>query len=378
MFGFSIKKINHNDIAEISRSKIISIFLLASVTAVLLMLTAIYKGAGEYSIKNAIQRSFDLVTVKTKMAFSDIDRVLDKKDFKGIVENISDDGMTLVPVVGRYPETINVANKEIDISFNQLQSSKLDSNGGSFEQNGSSYIWSLIAIEDQLYPVLSVTEFSADENNLMLSVFSNRLIIPSIFIIWLTVWGALVYSRLLSRIYMQSASLEKFVSIDSLTGLQNQKQAGQFIEMHLSRSHRFNRHLPVLMVLLEDYSEICEYYGQSFSDAMTLTISQRLNDTLRSYDQILRYRDNVFMVILADENRQSAALVEKRIYKQLAQQYEIYGHNIQPTFAIETVIYPEDTHQMEDFIKECNRRIDNRLAGSTNFEAPSVVESQIK
>ncbi len=377
MIGFSVKKIKQKDDSIISRFKIISIFLSGSLGAVLLMLMAIYNGASEYAIKNAIQRSFEVTLVKAEMAFSDIHRVLDKNEFIDIVQELTDDESTLYAVVDHYPETIRVGNNDLSLSFDQLQSGEQNLSGGYFEQLGRTYIWNLIVIEDQLYPVLSVTEFTESQNDIMQLVFSNRLIIPSIFIIWLTVWGSLMLSRLLGRLHEQRVSLEAFVTLDPLTGLQNQKQARKIIEIELSKAHRQNQHLPVLLVLVEDYFEISEYYGQSFCDAIILTISQRLNDTIRAYDQVLRYRKNVFMVLLPDENKESSALVEKRVYKELVQQYEIYGHYIQPTLAIERVIYPDDIHQPDEFINGCNSRIDNRVTGALDNSNQPITETQV-
>lgn len=360
MFAFSGKKLEQRHESRISRFKIITVFLLGAMCSVLLMLSAVYKGANEYAIKNAIQTNFDLVSVKTQMAFSDIVRILDKQEFISIVHDLSDDELTLYAVVDHYPETIQVANNDLSLSFDQLQSSEQDFNGGYFEQQGRAYIWNLMEIEDQLYPILSISEFSEGQNDIMLSVFFNRLIIPGIFILWLSVWGALMLSRIWGRLYEQSASLEKYITIDPLTGLQNQKQASKTIDMYLNKSHRHNRHLSVLLVMVDNFYELSDDYGQSFSDALILTISQRLNDAVRGYDELLRYRDNVFMLILQDEAMKSSTLIEKRLYQELAQQYEIYGHYIQPGLFIEVMTYPDHIDQ-DEFIKEINSRIESRL-----------------
>ena len=361
MFSIFRKKIKHKPDFRISHFKIITIFLVGSICAVVLIITAVYNGASEYTLKNAIKRSFDLVSIKTEMKFSDIVRVLDKENFKKVVQGLSNDDVTLFPVVDNYPEDIRVANNDISLSFDQLQTSEQELNGGVIEQQGRTYIWNLVSIEDQLYTVLSVTEFNENHNDILMSVFSSRLIIPGVFMLWLTVWGALVLSRLLRKLYEQGIMQEKFVSIDPLTGLQNQKQASKSIEMYLSKAHRQNKHLPVLLVLIENFCVLTEDYGQSFSDAMVLTISQRMNDSLRAYDQQFRYRENVFMVLLPDETLESSVLVEKRLHKELGRLYEIYGHCIQPKFSFEVVVYPDHIHQVDEFVKECNNLIDNRL-----------------
>lgn len=376
MFSFARKKIKHKPDFRISLIKIIAIFLVGPICAGVLITTAVYNGVSEFTIKNAIERSFDLVSIKTEMEFSDIVRVLDKESFKNVVQNMSSDDMTLYPVIDNYPEDIRVANNDLSLSFDQLQASEQELKGGIFEQQGRTYIWNLVSIEDQLYTVLSVNEFNENENNNELSIFTRRLIIPGIFVLLLTAWGSLALLRLLIKLFEHGAEQEKFISIDSLTGLQNQKHASKVIEMHLSKAHRENKHLPVLLVLIENYCALTEDYGASFSDAMVLTISQRLNDALRVYDQKFRYRDNVFMVLLPDETLESSALVEKRLNKELGRQYEIYGHCIQPKLAFEVVVYPDHIHQMDEFVRECSTRIDNRLKAGLSDESVFMAKSQ--
>lgn len=349
------------NITSISRFHIISIFILGSVGAVFLILSAVYKGASDYAIKNAIQRNFDIVSAKTEMAFSRIGKVLNEEQFMGLVQNIPADQWLLFAVTGDYPEIIQLNNIDLKLPVEQFQSTEQNSAGGYFERQGFIYIWNLLAIEDQLYPVLSVAEFTESENDVMLSVFSNRLIIPSIFIVWLTVWGALVLSRLLGRLYEQGATLEKYVTIDPLTGLRNQQHAREIIEMHLSKAFRHNRHLAGMLVLFENNDQLSKDYGQQFSNTLIQLICQRMKDTLRAYDHILRYRDNVFMVLLADETQDNAARVEQRLHEDLARPYVVYGHSIQPGIAIELVCYPDQVNQTDEFIKECNRRIEHRL-----------------
>jgi diguanylate cyclase (GGDEF)-like protein len=102
---------------------------------------------------------------------------------------------------------------------------------------------------------------------------------------------------------------------DELTGLPNKRAISQALELHISRSRRYQNPLSVVMVYV-DMQALARVRPMS-TDPIVLAVSRFLRDRLRWVDQIARWDDNVFVLVLPETTEADAkALLDKITHEQ--------------------------------------------------------------
>lgn len=98
---------------------------------------------------------------------------------------------------------------------------------------------------------------------------------------------------------------------DDLTGLSNQRAIRQALELQISRSRRYNNPLSVVLVHVGLQDEQVELVREG-ADALILGVSRFLRDRLRWVDQIGRWDQNIFLLVLPETTLEDArGLVSK-------------------------------------------------------------------
>ena len=97
---------------------------------------------------------------------------------------------------------------------------------------------------------------------------------------------------------------------DDLTGLPNKRAISQSLDLHISRSRRYQNPLSVVLVYADvTASDSVEPLSREPS---LLSVSRFLRDRVRWVDQIARWDDRVFLLVLPETTEEDArALLEK-------------------------------------------------------------------
>ena len=97
---------------------------------------------------------------------------------------------------------------------------------------------------------------------------------------------------------------------DDLTGLPNKRAISQALDLHISRSRRYQNPLSTVLVHL-DLQAMTTVLPLS-TDPAVLAVSRFLRDRLRWVDQIARWDDSVFLLVLPETTEADALrLLEK-------------------------------------------------------------------
>jgi diguanylate cyclase (GGDEF)-like protein len=98
---------------------------------------------------------------------------------------------------------------------------------------------------------------------------------------------------------------------DDLTGLPNRRAITQALELQISRSRRYLNPLSVVMVHIAlDDKQLASV--ESGTDPLVLGVSRFLRDRLRWVDQIGRWEDNLFLLVLPEtELGDAQGLIDK-------------------------------------------------------------------
>jgi diguanylate cyclase (GGDEF)-like protein len=91
---------------------------------------------------------------------------------------------------------------------------------------------------------------------------------------------------------------------DDLTGLPNKRAISQALDLHISRSRRYQNPLSVVLV----FADLIEPDGVQLmsNEPLLLAIARFLRDRLRWVDQIGRWDDKVFLLVLPETDAEDA------------------------------------------------------------------------
>ena len=101
--------------------------------------------------------------------------------------------------------------------------------------------------------------------------------------------------------------VEDLQLIDELTGLPNRRALSQHLELHVSRSRRYANPLSVILVRLAIAP------GDTTHSASMLATARFLRDRLRWVDQIARWDEQSFLVVLPETSETEAQEVESNL-----------------------------------------------------------------
>jgi len=91
---------------------------------------------------------------------------------------------------------------------------------------------------------------------------------------------------------------------DDLTGLPNKRAISQALDLHISRSRRYKNPLSVLIGHIDlQHAEGVQLLS---TEPVVLAVSRFLRDRLRWVDQIARWEDNVFLLVLPETGEEDA------------------------------------------------------------------------
>ena len=104
---------------------------------------------------------------------------------------------------------------------------------------------------------------------------------------------------------------------DLLTMLPNRSAISTALEQELSRCHRDNRTVGVILLDIDNFKRINDTYGHFAGDAVLREAASRLRSNTRTYDQVGRYGGEEFLVILPNCDLEQASTQAERMRDRL-------------------------------------------------------------
>ncbi len=104
---------------------------------------------------------------------------------------------------------------------------------------------------------------------------------------------------------------------DLLTMLPNRSAIASVLEQELSRCHRDNRTVGIILLDIDHFKKINDTYGHFAGDAVLREAAARLRGNMRTYDQVGRYGGEEFLVVLPNCDLEQATLQAERLRQRL-------------------------------------------------------------
>lgn len=113
-----------------------------------------------------------------------------------------------------------------------------------------------------------------------------------------------------SLLMMQNQEMQ---TVDSLTGLYNERQFYKMMEREFDRACRYNVPLCLLIVDVDHFRDVNETYGFETGDMLLKEISAIIMENVRSTDFVSRYSGERFVVVLPETHTKNGEILANRL-----------------------------------------------------------------
>lgn len=139
---------------------------------------------------------------------------------------------------------------------------------------------------------------------------------------------------------------------DGLTGLANRRLLTQRFHAAVERTRHSHMPFALLMIDLNGFKQINDYYSHAAGDAVLITMGKRLVGSVRASDTVARLGGDEFVLLIEGiENQQELTRIGKKLLETLSAPMPLSaGVVLNVSASIGLASYPEDGTEMEDLL----------------------------
>jgi diguanylate cyclase (GGDEF)-like protein/PAS domain S-box-containing protein len=185
-------------------------------------------------------------------------------------------------------------------------------------------------------------------------------------------------TRFESRLLEKQQHLDHLAHHDQLTGLPNRLFLAAHLPEALQAAARSGQVLAVLFLDLDRFKHINDSRGHETGDQLLKAVAQRLRDTLRGEDIVIRMGGDEFVVILKSvRNSEDVNEAALRITESLSSPIVIDGRPLITTASIGVSLYPRDGADMGELLRHSDTAMyQAKERGRNNCQVFSPVMDQ--
>jgi diguanylate cyclase (GGDEF)-like protein/PAS domain S-box-containing protein len=185
-------------------------------------------------------------------------------------------------------------------------------------------------------------------------------------------------TRFESRLLEKQQHLDHLAHHDQLTGLPNRLFLAAHLPEALQTAARGGQILAVLFLDLDRFKHINDSRGHETGDQLLKAVAQRLRDTLRDEDIVIRMGGDEFVVILKSvRNSEDVNEAALRITESLSSPIVIDGRPLITTASIGVSLYPRDGADMGELLRHSDTAMyQAKERGRNNCQVFSPVMDQ--
>lgn len=140
------------------------------------------------------------------------------------------------------------------------------------------------------------------------------------------------------------ASLQRIAAMDPLTGVFNRRMGMKRLREEHGRAERNGLELGVAMLDIDHFKVVNDTYGHLVGDRVLAEVAERVKQTLRDSDILLRYGGEEFLVVLPGADAKALRMVAERIRQAVSAAPILdQGHEVSVTVSLGVTSYAVDT-----------------------------------
>ena len=337
----------------VSRFKIISIYVTITIIAISLIAISAYKASAELEVLHDIDHMYsvyDALIDKSTVSYNK-KKSLKKENY--IASLLSNSKYKVYLFISG--EVFKIDNYEFSVS--DIEQSGLNNHGGYIARQDNIYTWSLISNSNLSKKLLVIHKYHSNGVNNLLLAYKNKLVIPAVFIIWITVWGSLILSNLIKQITLRKEEAEHLALHDPLTNLANRNLFAEKFDEIFQYSVRQQQSFCLAVIDLDKFKSVNDVYGHAVGDEILQQVAVRFQLVLRRYDVVARLGGDEFVVLLPDTDRTDGMKIYRRIYHELTNPYFVSGNKVSIGASLGVSFFPEHSRDMNELINIADRKM---------------------
>lgn len=157
---------------------------------------------------------------------------------------------------------------------------------------------------------------------------------------------------------------------DALTDLPNRQLFLDRLSQSLSHADRYDQKVALMFIDLDGFKLVNDSMGHDMGDLLLQAVGRRLGDCLRKSDTVARIGGDEFTCILQDiEQPGNVNIVAKKVIRTLTNPFDLKGHELCISGSIGVSLFPDDTENIEELIKNADTAMYRvKDGGKNNFQ----------
>ena len=161
--------------------------------------------------------------------------------------------------------------------------------------------------------------------------------------------------------------LDHLANYDTVTGLPNRYYFNERLSMALARAYKSGEIVALMFLDLDNFKVVNDTLGHHVGDELLQYVAHRLQSALRPNDAICRVGGDEFAVVLENITDASQALVVgEKCTQALSGMIGFSGHDVYVSVSIGVSLYPQDTTDMHDLLKNADTAMYHAKAKGKN------------
>ena len=159
------------------------------------------------------------------------------------------------------------------------------------------------------------------------------------------------------RVLDNNRQLERMVSIDRLTGVNNRNNYEVQLPLEMERATRNRKCLAFLIMDIDDFKFFNDKYGHDTGDRVLKLVAETVRKHLRKIDQLFRFGGEEFIALLPGAGREAAERTAERIREIVAETKLTMedGMALGITISVGGCIFPVDAGDEEELFRKADQ-----------------------
>lgn len=211
------------------------------------------------------------------------------------------------------------------------------------------YLWMKAAIPGTENVLLYIFRGKDDHT---FSNLASRIIVVSIFILWVSVWVALILAtKVTNALRAKSDEIEHQASHDSLTGLPNRLWLSKKLENEIKHASVSNKHIALMLIDMNRFKQINNTLGHEAGDELLKEVSKSLQSCLWKSDSIVRMGGDEFALLMPITNEDHCFIALDKILDIMDEPVIIDGIPLEIDISLGMAVYPKHAEDATNLIR---------------------------